>query len=185
MATGSQTGAPTTDTETRGAATTGAPSGAPAQNNIQDRPSINMNTYANKKSAAVSMLDLALLISIAFRLKDVINRGPTFDLYILLITLLSISLTLQIVVGIMLIFIGKFGLLLPQNLNQIKVQTLPSQLQILMVLGNSKGGMLMCYGPLSCYITKTKQLKIGDSPSGFLVRSIIHGSINYTITLPP
>ncbi|XP_012705061.2 ninjurin-1-like [Fundulus heteroclitus] len=110
MATGSQTGAPTTDTETRGAVTTGAPSGAPAQNNIQDRPSINMNTYANKKSAAVSMLDLALLISIAFRLKDVIHRGPTFDLYILLITLLSISLTLQIVVGIMLIFIVKWDL---------------------------------------------------------------------------
>ncbi|MEQ2185405.1 hypothetical protein GOODEAATRI_017854 [Goodea atripinnis] len=73
----------------------------------QHRP-LNMNHYANKKSAAESMLDVALLMANASQLKAVLEQGPNFSFYVPLITLISISLTLQVLVGVMLIFIGKW-----------------------------------------------------------------------------
>ncbi|XP_077458475.1 ninjurin-1 [Stigmatopora argus] len=75
----------------------------------QRRP-LNMNHYANKKSAAQSMLDVALLMANASQLKAVLEQGPSFSFYTPLIILISISLTLQILVGIMLIFIVKWNL---------------------------------------------------------------------------
>ncbi|XP_059185905.1 ninjurin-1 isoform X2 [Centropristis striata] len=69
-----------------------------------------MNHYANKKSAAESMLDVALLMANASQLKAVLEQGPGFTFYVPLITLISISLILQIVVGVMLIFIVKWNL---------------------------------------------------------------------------
>lgn len=74
----------------------------------QQRP-LNMNHYANKKSAAESMLDVALLMANASQLKAVLEQGPDFTFYVPLITLISISLILQVVVGVLLIFIGKSG----------------------------------------------------------------------------
>ncbi|XP_028262642.1 ninjurin-1 [Parambassis ranga] len=71
---------------------------------------LNMNHYANKKSAAESMLDVALLMANASQLKAVIEQGPDFTFYVPLITLISISLILQIVVGVLLIFIVKWNL---------------------------------------------------------------------------
>ncbi|KAG9270237.1 ninjurin-1-like, partial [Astyanax mexicanus] len=72
--------------------------------------SLNMNHYANKKSAAESMLDIALLMANASQLKAVLEQGPQFNFYAPLITLISLSLGLQIMVGVLLIFIGKKGL---------------------------------------------------------------------------
>nr|DBA18688.1 TPA: hypothetical protein GDO54_016907 [Pyxicephalus adspersus] len=69
-----------------------------------------MNHYANKKSAAESMLDVALLMANASQLKAVIEEGPSFSYYIPLIILISISFIFQIVVGILLIFIVKYDL---------------------------------------------------------------------------
>ncbi|CAJ1050732.1 ninjurin-1 [Xyrichtys novacula] len=71
---------------------------------------LNMNHYANKKSAAESMLDVALLMANASQLKAVLEQGPDFTFYVPLITLISISLILQILVGILLIFIVKWNL---------------------------------------------------------------------------
>lgn len=71
-----------------------------------------MNHYANKKSAAESMLDVALLMANASQLKAVLEQGPDFSFYIPLIVLISVSLILQILVGVLLIFIGTFGLTL-------------------------------------------------------------------------
>ncbi|XP_041639158.1 ninjurin-1 [Cheilinus undulatus] len=71
---------------------------------------LNMNHYANKKSAAESMLDVALLMANASQLKAVLEQGPDFTFYVPLITLISISLILQIVVGVLLIFIVKWNL---------------------------------------------------------------------------
>uniref|UniRef100_A0A1A8QNS3 Ninjurin 1 n=1 Tax=Nothobranchius rachovii TaxID=451742 RepID=A0A1A8QNS3_9TELE len=71
---------------------------------------LNMNHYANKKSAAESMLDVALLLANASQLKAVLEQGPDFSFYAPLITLISISLILQVVVGVMLIFIVKWNL---------------------------------------------------------------------------
>ncbi|XP_056320245.1 ninjurin-1-like [Danio aesculapii] len=68
-----------------------------------------MNHYANKKSAAESMLDVALLMANASQLKAVLEQGPQFSLYTSLITLISLSLCLQVLVGILLIFIVKWN----------------------------------------------------------------------------
>nr|XP_023652398.1 ninjurin-1-like [Paramormyrops kingsleyae] len=69
-----------------------------------------MNHYANKKSAAESMLDVALLMANASQLKTVMEEGSDFTFYYALIGLISISLALQILVGILLIFIVKWDL---------------------------------------------------------------------------
>lgn len=53
------------------------------------------------------MLDVALLMANASQLKAVLEQGPSFTFYVPLIALISISLILQIVVGVLLIFIGK------------------------------------------------------------------------------
>ncbi|XP_077583067.1 ninjurin-1-like [Stigmatopora nigra] len=83
-----------------------------ALHNPQRRPRrpLNMNHYANKKSVAQSMLDVALLMANASQLKAVLEQGPSFSFYTPLIILISISLILQILVGIMLIFIVKWNL---------------------------------------------------------------------------
>uniref|UniRef100_A0A4W5R8P9 Ninjurin 1 n=1 Tax=Hucho hucho TaxID=62062 RepID=A0A4W5R8P9_9TELE len=70
---------------------------------------LNMNHYANKKSAAESMLDVALLMANASQLKAVLEQGPGFTFYNPLIALISISLILQVTVGILLIFIVKWN----------------------------------------------------------------------------
>ncbi|CAN9511768.1 unnamed protein product [Ophioblennius macclurei] len=71
---------------------------------------LNMNHYANKKSLAESMLDVALLMANASQLKAVLAQGSTFDFFVPLVVLISISLILQILVGVLLIFIVKWNL---------------------------------------------------------------------------
>ncbi|KFV39949.1 NINJ1 protein, partial [Rostratula benghalensis] len=71
---------------------------------------MNINHYANKKSAAESMLDIALLMANASQLKAVMEQGPSFSFYIPLIILISLSLTLQVMVGVLLIFLVKYDL---------------------------------------------------------------------------
>ncbi|NXC01983.1 NINJ1 protein, partial [Orthonyx spaldingii] len=75
----------------------------------RNRP-ININHYANKKSAAESMLDIALLMANASQLKAVMEQGPSFSFYVPLIVLISLSLTLQVMVGVLLIFLVKYDL---------------------------------------------------------------------------
>ncbi|XP_043934077.1 ninjurin-1-like isoform X2 [Protopterus annectens] len=71
----------------------------------QYRP-VNINRYATKKTAAQSMLDVALLMANASQLKAVVEHG--FSMYYTpLVVLISMSLVLQIVVGMLLIFIVK------------------------------------------------------------------------------
>jgi len=67
---------------------------------------MNINHYANKKSAAESMLDIALLMANASQLKAVIEQGPSLSFYMPLIVLISLSLAMQIMVGVLLIFLG-------------------------------------------------------------------------------
>ncbi|CAH2313118.1 ninjurin-1 [Pelobates cultripes] len=80
------------------------------ENYTKSHEVLNMNHYANKKSAAESMLDIALLMANASQMKAVIDQGPTFNYYVPLIIFISLSLILQIVVGILLIFIVKHDL---------------------------------------------------------------------------
>lgn len=58
------------------------------------------------------MLDVALLMANASQLKAVMEQGPEFSFYTPLIVLISASLILQILVGVLLIFIGTFGFIL-------------------------------------------------------------------------
>lgn len=78
----------------------------PARWGVRNRP-INVNHYANKKSAAESMLDIALLMANASQLKAVVEQGNDFAFFVPLVVLISISLVLQIGVGVLLIFLGR------------------------------------------------------------------------------
>ncbi|ERE78533.1 Ninjurin1 containing protein [Cricetulus griseus] len=83
--------------------------GLPARWGWRNRP-INVNHYANKKSAAESMLDIALLMANASQLKAVVEQGHDFAFFVPLVVLISISLVLQIGVGVLLIFLVKYDL---------------------------------------------------------------------------
>ncbi|XP_051874464.1 ninjurin-1 isoform X3 [Pristis pectinata] len=74
-------------------------------NRRRENQSINFNHYANKKSAAESMLDVALLMANASQLKAVVDQGSSFSYYVPLIILIGMSLVFQVIVGILLIFI--------------------------------------------------------------------------------
>ncbi|XP_034028646.1 LOW QUALITY PROTEIN: ninjurin-1-like [Thalassophryne amazonica] len=56
------------------------------------------------------MLDLALLMANASQLKAVLEQGPNVSFYALIVTLISISLCLQVTVGILLVFIVRWNL---------------------------------------------------------------------------
>ncbi|XP_034394116.1 ninjurin-1 [Cyclopterus lumpus] len=83
---------------------------APTAPSGKVRRPINMNHYATKKSAAQSMLDIALLMANSSQLKTVLYVGPDYRFYIPLIVLLSLSIMLQVVVGLLLVFIVKYDL---------------------------------------------------------------------------
>lgn len=53
------------------------------------------------------MLDVALLMANSSQLKTALYVGPQYHFYTPLVVLLSISITLQVIVGLLLIFIGK------------------------------------------------------------------------------
>ncbi|KAJ4934171.1 hypothetical protein JOQ06_006976 [Pogonophryne albipinna] len=69
-----------------------------------------LNHSANNKSAAESMLDVALLMANASQLKAVMEQRPNFSFYTPIITLISISLCLQVAVGVLLIFTVRWNL---------------------------------------------------------------------------
>lgn len=52
------------------------------------------------------MLDIALLMANASQLKAVIDQGPGFGFFVPLVALITLSLVLQISVGVLLIFLG-------------------------------------------------------------------------------
>ncbi|XP_028616981.1 ninjurin-2 isoform X2 [Grammomys surdaster] len=83
---------------------------------------INLNHYATKKSVAESMLDVALFMSNATRLKSVLEQGPFSQYYATLLTLISVSLLLQVVIGILLVVIARL------NLNEVENQWRLNQL---------------------------------------------------------
>lgn len=53
------------------------------------------------------MLDIALLMANASQLKAVVEQGSDFTFFVPLVVLISISLVLQIGVGVLLIFLGR------------------------------------------------------------------------------
>ncbi|KAL7864749.1 hypothetical protein AOLI_G00161690 [Acnodon oligacanthus] len=71
---------------------------------------MDMNHYATKKSAAQSMLDVALLMANSSQLKTVLHEGPEYRFYVPHVALIVLSITLQVIVGLLLIFIVKYNL---------------------------------------------------------------------------
>ncbi|XP_038578161.1 ninjurin-1-like [Micropterus salmoides] len=96
-----------------------------------------MNHYSNKKSAAESMLDVALLMANASQLKAVLEQGPNLSFYTPLITLISISLCLQVTVGVLLIFIVRWNLNDEQKHQRLNImESLATGLVFLIVVVN-------------------------------------------------
>ncbi|XP_076057720.1 ninjurin-2-like isoform X4 [Oratosquilla oratoria] len=62
---------------------------------------LDPNKYATKKTIAQGMLDVALLTANASQLKYVLTVGEAHTFYTLMLSLISISLVLQVVVGIL------------------------------------------------------------------------------------
>ncbi|RVE56767.1 hypothetical protein OJAV_G00224380 [Oryzias javanicus] len=81
------------------------PAGGPLQGGSP--ASLNMNLYATKKTAAEGMLDIALFLANITHMKTVIEQGAGYRYYIAVLTLISFSLALQIVAGVLIIIIGR------------------------------------------------------------------------------
>ncbi|XP_038145338.1 ninjurin-2-like isoform X3 [Cyprinodon tularosa] len=70
-------------------------------------PNVNMNLYATKKTAAEGMLDIALFLANITHMKTVIEQGAGYRYYAAVLTLISFSLALQIIAGVLIIIIGR------------------------------------------------------------------------------
>ncbi|KAM9772012.1 ninjurin-2-like isoform 3-T3 [Syngnathus typhle] len=81
------------------------PVGGPLQGGSSSN--LNMNLYATKKTAAEGMLDIALFLANITHMKTVIEQGAGYRYYAAVLTLISFSLGLQIVAGILIIIIGR------------------------------------------------------------------------------
>ncbi|KAM9705482.1 ninjurin-2-like isoform 2-T2 [Menidia menidia] len=78
-------------------------------------PNLNMNLYATKKTAAEGMLDIALFLANITHMKTVIEQGAGYRYYAAVLTLLSFSLALQIVAGVLIIIIARRDLNVVSN----------------------------------------------------------------------
>ncbi|XP_034056749.1 ninjurin-2-like isoform X3 [Gymnodraco acuticeps] len=77
---------------------------------------LNMNLYATKKTASEGMLDIALFLANITHMKTVIEQGAGYRYYVAVLVLISFSLALQIVAGVLIIIIGR------RNLNNATLQ---------------------------------------------------------------
>ncbi|EMP25361.1 Ninjurin-2 [Chelonia mydas] len=118
----------------------------------RDNP-ININHYATKKSVAESMLDVALFMANVTQLKAVLEQGVSFQYYATLISLISISLFFQVVIGILLIIIARL------NLNDVSKQ------QRLNVLNNAATALIFLTVILNIFITGFGVQKTGLYPT--------------------
>nr|XP_033808577.1 ninjurin-2 [Geotrypetes seraphini] len=116
---------------------------------------ININHYATKKSLAESMLDVALFMANATQLKAVLEQGPSFQYYATLITLISISLFFQLVIGILLIVIARI------NLNEVSNQPR------LNILNNIATALVFITVVINIFITAFGVQKTGLYPRGY------------------
>uniref|UniRef100_A0A3B4A154 Ninjurin 2 n=1 Tax=Periophthalmus magnuspinnatus TaxID=409849 RepID=A0A3B4A154_9GOBI len=77
--------------------------------------SLNMNQYATKKTAAEGMLDIALFLANITHMKTVIEQGAGYRYYAAVLTLISFSLALQIVAGVLIVIIAQRDLNIEAN----------------------------------------------------------------------
>ncbi|XP_061618524.1 ninjurin-2-like isoform X2 [Phyllopteryx taeniolatus] len=105
------------------------PAGGPLQGSSASN--LNMNLYATKKTAAEGMLDIALFLANITHMKTVIEQGAGYRYYAAVLTLISFSLALQIVAGILIIIIAR-----------VELTLLPSYQRLLNFLNNLTTGII-------------------------------------------
>ncbi|XP_062238268.1 ninjurin-2-like isoform X4 [Platichthys flesus] len=104
----------------------------PAGGPLQGGSNLNMNLYATKKSAAEGMLDIALFLANITHMKTVIEQGAGYRYYAAVLTLISFSLALQIVAGILIIVIARKDI--TEEDNQERLDCLNNMTTILIFL---------------------------------------------------
>ncbi|KAM4570239.1 ninjurin-2-like isoform 4-T4 [Odontesthes bonariensis] len=93
---------------------------------------LNMNLYATKKTAAEGMLDIALFLANITHMKTVIEQGAGYRYYAAVLTLISLSLALQIVAGVLIIIIARRNI--DEEANQKRVDSLNNTTTIIIFL---------------------------------------------------
>jgi len=86
-------------------------------NSPSQSKNLNVNRYATKKTIAQGMLDIALLTANASQLKYVLQAGNKHPFYTLMLTLISISIVLQITAGVCMLVLGSLNMNKPKNQN--------------------------------------------------------------------
>ncbi|XP_045470231.1 ninjurin-2-like isoform X4 [Harmonia axyridis] len=67
---------------------------------------LDPNKYATKKTIAQGLLDVALLTANASQLKYILQVGPKHEFYTLMLSLIIVSIILQLAVAILFVIIG-------------------------------------------------------------------------------
>uniref|UniRef100_A0AAV2IYG1 Ninjurin 2 n=1 Tax=Knipowitschia caucasica TaxID=637954 RepID=A0AAV2IYG1_KNICA len=93
---------------------------------------LNMNQYATKKTAAEGMLDVALFLANITHMKTVIEQGAGYRYYAAVLTLISFSLALQIIAGVLIVIIAR-----------CELRLLPSYQRLLNFLNNLLTGLIV------------------------------------------
>ncbi|XP_041833935.1 ninjurin-2-like isoform X4 [Melanotaenia boesemani] len=93
---------------------------------------LNMNLYATKKTAAEGMLDIALFLANITHMKTVIEQGAGYRYYAAVLTLISFSLALQIVAGVLIIIIARRDI--SEEANQKRLDSLNNTITIIIFL---------------------------------------------------
>ncbi|XP_054708973.1 ninjurin-2-like [Uloborus diversus] len=93
------------------------------------RPGMDMNLYATKKSVAQGMMDIALLTANASQLKYILKDGDAGRFYLVNVICITISIILQLVVGVLLILNTRY------NINLISHQSRAEMINNLTIIG--------------------------------------------------
>ncbi|XP_066568610.1 ninjurin-1-like [Amia ocellicauda] len=70
----------------------------------------NINTYARTKTLAQGFLDMALFTANASQMKHLLQQGPDTQFYYFLFTMLCVSVSLQLMVAVLLIYNGSHNI---------------------------------------------------------------------------
>ncbi|KAB0804924.1 hypothetical protein PPYR_01894 [Photinus pyralis] len=71
-----------------------------------EEKTLDANRYATKKTIAQGLLDVALLTANASQLKYVLQVGKQHEFYTLMLSLIIVSIVLQLIVAILFVIIG-------------------------------------------------------------------------------
>lgn len=85
--------------------------------------------YATKKTIAQGLLDVALLTANASQLKYLLQVGKEHEFYYVMMTLISLSIILQVVTGCLMLLIAN------TNVNEVKKQSRAENLNNAITIG--------------------------------------------------